>query len=256
MNTDKATPELFTALSAAQGEIENAEKNSTNPHFGSRYANLAEVLNTIRPVFAKHGLSIVQSPSFDGSHASVTTIVAHSSGGFIVDRASCVPKKFDGQGIGDSTTYLRRYAAAAFAGIAQEDDDGESAKHDLTTLPIMTTAKQPSLPAQPRKANQQQVGKPVISSKTLLSGVYLIDWEDKNGISQKTGKSWTLWKLTVSNGGEPFEVSTFTEKLGTEAVALVDDQARNPVDIEVAPGRKEGTLELLSVVRADDVPMP
>ena len=251
MNTDKATPELFTALSAAQGEIENAEKNSTNPHFGSRYANLAEVLNTIRPVFAKHGLSIVQSPSFDGSHASVTTIVAHSSGGFIVDRASCVPKKFDGQGIGDSTTYLRRYAAAAFAGIAQEDDDGESAKHDAAPRPAASTAQ----PTAPRaKAESWKAG--MISSKTLLSGVYLIDSEEKQGTSKTTGKPWTLLKFTVSGNGEPFEVSTFNDKLATAALALVDDQARNQVDIEVAPGRKEGTLELLSVARADDVPMP
>lgn len=125
-----ATPELFAALAAAQGEIENASKNAANPHFRSKYADLAEVLNTIRPVFAKHGLSLAQPPSFDGSLAHVTTILAHTGGGYITATASCVPAKSDAQGIGSATTYLRRYSAAAIAGIAQEDDDGNAAAHD------------------------------------------------------------------------------------------------------------------------------
>ena len=127
---EHATPELFAALADAQGEVENASKNAANPHFRSKYADLAEVLNTIRPVFAKHGLSLFQSPGYDGSVASVTTVLAHKSGGYITGTASCVPAKADAQGIGSATTYLRRYAAAAVAGIAQEDDDGNAAAHN------------------------------------------------------------------------------------------------------------------------------
>lgn len=136
MNTDKATPELFAALSKAQGEIENASKSSSNPHFKSKYADLAEILNTVRPVFAKHGLSLVQAPSFDGAMASVTTILAHDKGGFLKMQASCVPAKSDAQGIGAATTYLRRYSAAAAAGIAQEDDDGNAAAHNRKPAPL------------------------------------------------------------------------------------------------------------------------
>lgn len=130
MNTEHATPALFAALAKAQAEIENAAKNAANPHFRSRYADLAEVLNTVRPVFAKHGLSIVQSTGFDGSLVSVTTLVGHAEGGFITSTASCVPAKTDAQGIGSATTYLRRYSLAAMAGVAQEDDDGNAAAHD------------------------------------------------------------------------------------------------------------------------------
>ena len=130
MNTEHATPALFAALAQAQLEIENAAKNAANPHFRSKYADLAEVLNTVRPVFAKHGLSIVQSTGFDGSLVSVTTLVGHAEGGFITSTASCVPAKTDAQGIGSATTYLRRYSLAAMAGVAQEDDDGNAAAHD------------------------------------------------------------------------------------------------------------------------------
>ena len=136
MNTDHATPELFAALSKAQGEIENAAKNSANPHFKSKYADLAEVLNTVRPVFAKHGLSLIQSTEFNGSLVSVTTLLAHASGGFLTATASCVPAKTDAQGVGSATTYLRRYSAASVAGIAQEDDDGNSAAHSGKPAPL------------------------------------------------------------------------------------------------------------------------
>lgn len=130
MNIDRASPDLFTALAKAQGEIVNATKGSTNSHFRSTYADLAEILSTIRPVFSKHGLSLIQSTAFDGAMVHVETVLAHATGATITSRASCVPAKTDAQGIGAATTYLRRYSAAAMAGIAQEDDDGNAAAHN------------------------------------------------------------------------------------------------------------------------------
>jgi len=129
MDMSNANAALFGALATAQAEVENASKVAANPHFKSRYADLAEVLNTVRPVFARHGISIMQSTSFDGSTVSVSTVLAHREGGWASSCASCVPAKTDAQGIGAATTYLRRYALAAIAGIAQEDDDGNSAQH-------------------------------------------------------------------------------------------------------------------------------
>lgn len=135
MNLEHTTPALNKALAQAQFEVENATKSSINPHFKNRYADLAEVLNTVRPVFAGRGLSIVQSTSYDGSLVSVTTTILHMDGGHISSTASCVPAKADAQGVGASTTYLRRYALAAMTGIAQEDDDGQSAAHNKPAAP-------------------------------------------------------------------------------------------------------------------------
>lgn len=129
MELSNANAPLFAALAAAQAEVENAIKGNVNPHFKSRYADLAEVLNTVRPTFAKHGLSILQSTAFDGTNVSVTTTLAHAEGGWVSSCASCVPARVDAQGIGAATTYLRRYSLAAMAGVAQEDDDGNAASH-------------------------------------------------------------------------------------------------------------------------------
>lgn len=130
MNLDHSNAALFAALALAQAEVENATKASTNPHFKSKYADLAEVLNTVRPVYSKHGIAIVQSTGFDGGMVSVTTALVHKEGGYITCVASCTPAKTDGQGVGAATTYLRRYSLAAACGVAQEDDDGNSAAHN------------------------------------------------------------------------------------------------------------------------------
>jgi hypothetical protein len=129
MELSNANAPLFAALAKAQAEVENATKGSVNPHFKSRYADLAEVLNTVRPVFSHYGLSILQSTSFDGTLVHVTTTVAHAEGGWASSCASCSPARIDAQGIGAATTYLRRYSLAAMCGVAQEDDDGNAASH-------------------------------------------------------------------------------------------------------------------------------
>lgn len=119
--------ELATALARAQGEIENASKASVNPHFRSKYADLAECLNTVRPVFSKHGLAVTQFPSYENGIVSVTTVLTHASGQWMKGVISAPVSKQDAQGVGSATTYCRRYALAAVAGIAQEDDDANSA---------------------------------------------------------------------------------------------------------------------------------
>lgn len=128
MNHSENIASIAGALSKAQGEIQNASKNAKNPHFKSSYADLAEVLNTIRPVFAKHGLSIVQMPALTDNVASVETMILHESGEWISGISSApLGGRGDAQAVGSATTYLRRYSAAALACIAQEDDDGNTA---------------------------------------------------------------------------------------------------------------------------------
>jgi hypothetical protein len=265
MNTDKATPELFNALAEAQGEIENAEKNSVNPHFKSRYADLAEILNTIRPVFSKHGLSVVQSPTFDGNLAKVTTMVAHKAGGFLIDTASCVPAKTDGQGIGAATTYLRRYAVAAFAGIAQEDDDGESAKHDTRTPATRqeaqpTASQRPAAPArqEPRQApttSPAKGGAPqfaTLDRPRILAGATITESHELTGTNARG--DWTAWKFLVNHEGQVYNVGTFKQEIASVALANVDPNGTIQVDIDVKP-LANGKIELVSVQNADDVPV-
>lgn len=127
MITSQTTYMINKALAAAQSEIENASKNAANQHFKSKYADLAEVLNVVRPVFSSHGIAIVQAPSYDCGVVSVATRLAHESGEWIQSTVAAPVSKQDAQGVGSAITYCRRYSLAAMAGIAQEDDDANSA---------------------------------------------------------------------------------------------------------------------------------
>lgn len=140
MNRSETIAALAKALASAQGEIENASKNMKNDHFKNKYADLAEVLNTVRPVFAKHGLAVTQFPSFEGGLVHVETMLTHESGEWMAGTASAPVSKQDAQGVGSAITYLRRYSLAAVAGVAQEDDDANAA-----------TAKKPEPKADPNR---------------------------------------------------------------------------------------------------------
>jgi hypothetical protein len=131
-------PNLAKAMAAAFADIDNVVRNASNPFFKSTYADLAAVLNTVRPVFAKHGLAVVQAPGpIVEGNVTLTTILLHSSGDHLVLNgqvpiAPQVDKKtgekvLTPQMAGSAISYLRRYALAAVAGIAQIDDDANEA---------------------------------------------------------------------------------------------------------------------------------
>lgn len=121
--------EIAKALIAASGELENVSKNAANPHFRSKYADLAGILNSVRPVLAKYGLAVTQFPAYDPANkvVAVETMLVHTSGQWISGIVGAPTTKPDAQGVGSAITYCRRYSLAAVLGIAQEDDDGEAA---------------------------------------------------------------------------------------------------------------------------------
>lgn len=127
MQTSEQINELATALAKAQGSMGGALKDSANPFFKSRYADLESVWNACRKALADNGLSVVQSASAVEGGVAVTTMLLHSSGQWMRDTLPLHPKDLSPQGIGSAITYGRRYALAAMAGVYQTDDDAEAA---------------------------------------------------------------------------------------------------------------------------------
>ena len=127
--TDEAIAKLFEAVAGAQAEIGGGVKSSENPFFKSQYADLHACREAVREVFGRHGISIVQIPegSMDSvAVASVRTLLTHKDGAYIEGVASCKAADGSPQKMGSAITYLRRYSLAAYAGLAQTDDDGNS----------------------------------------------------------------------------------------------------------------------------------
>lgn len=127
--------QLALALSLAQGEMEAASKNSNNPYFKSKYADLSEVWAVIRAPLSKNGLSVIQSINGTYEKPVITTILAHQSGEYISSTLELNgegvgkdgEKKLNAQTMGSAISYGRRYALSALVGVCQEDDDGNSA---------------------------------------------------------------------------------------------------------------------------------
>ena len=118
---------LASALSKAQSEIKGAEKKSTNPFFNSGYADLHTVIESSFPHLTKYGLSVIQGNDGKPGEFYVTTMLLHESGQWIKSRLKMPIEKATAQAIGSTITYGRRYGLSAMVGIAQYDDDGNSA---------------------------------------------------------------------------------------------------------------------------------
>lgn len=119
--------ELGAALAKAQGAVEGALKDSANPFFKNKYADLSSVWDACRQQLTVNGLSIVQTPTEAEGGIGVETMLIHSSGQWLSNTFTMPVSKADAQGVGSAITYARRYALAAMVGVAPEDDDGNAA---------------------------------------------------------------------------------------------------------------------------------
>lgn len=118
---------LTKALVAFQKEMKSVGFDKDNPFFKSKYATLANIVDSSKALLAKNGLAVTQLTTGEGG---VTTILLHESGQYIGDTLTLKAVKDDPQGHGSAITYARRYAYASILGIvSDEDDDGNAATH-------------------------------------------------------------------------------------------------------------------------------
>ena len=141
--------ELYKALASAQAVLGRADKDGKNPHYRSRYATLTSVIEAVRPVFAEHGLSIMQHPHHNDGMVQLTTVIGHASGQWT--RSVCsvpIGKRNDSHALGSAISYLRRYALASVACLVQDDDDGNQVSHvQRKSTPAPARAAAPALSA-------------------------------------------------------------------------------------------------------------
>ena len=71
---------IAEAVAAAQLEMQNPGFDMVNPHFRNKYASLAAVRDAVIPVFAKHGVALIQDLKTGERSVSVTTHLYHKSG--------------------------------------------------------------------------------------------------------------------------------------------------------------------------------
>lgn len=128
--------QIAGALAAAQGQIRAAAKDSLNPHFGNRYADLASVWDACREPLSSNGLAVVQQPIDSEAGMALRTLLVHKSGQWIASNTRLVGNVGGMQQLGSSLTYARRYGLAAMIGVvADEDDDGNASAKPAARTP-------------------------------------------------------------------------------------------------------------------------
>lgn len=138
---------IAAALASAQANMGKALKSASNPHFKSKYADLASVTDACLPALNEAGIAVIQPTTDDADGRYVETILIHGDSGEVLKcRVPLIVSKNDMQGYGSAVTYARRYGLMSMSGIAPEDDDGNRAaksppqQHDIPSNP----PKQPS----------------------------------------------------------------------------------------------------------------
>lgn len=138
---------FFAALNAFQNECPLIHKSKTAKIVSKRtgssysyaYAELDEIVSTIRPFLAKHGLSYTWDSEQANGQLTVTCIARHVDGHSLSAKFS-LPIESESamsaqQKVGAALTYARRQSLVAVFGLTATDDDPDAAAEaDPTTI--------------------------------------------------------------------------------------------------------------------------
>jgi hypothetical protein len=220
-----STPKLDEAMAMAQGEIEAAPKDATNPHLKSTYADLSSIIGVARPVLAKHKIARYQ-PVWTDDKPGVNITTRLACGGEWVEADLRMPvNKNDAQAVGSAITYGKRYGLAAMLGIATVDDDGEGA----TASPPVDRPK-PAAKAKPtpKPAEQPHADEPRDDLGPRCNGKAAgisksIGERMRTMVETRGGKAADVWADVLAEAG--IDVSKYGRVPRSEALTVPDGTA-------------------------------
>jgi len=220
---------LAAALVKAQSAMKIAKKDSENPFFKSKYADLGSVWEACHSALSENEIAVVQSPVFLDGRFFLRTTLLHSSGQSISGDYLIKPVKEDPQAYGSAYTYARRYSLAAMVGVISEDDDGNAAS-------AATASKPETKDVAP--ASKKADGKIIVSKEFVITKL-------SEKTSETNGKPWT--KVSCQDA-EGVWYTTFDDKIADDLKAAKEDgnpailryeaneRGNKIVKVEFAPG--------------------
>lgn len=180
MNKSEAIGKLATALVKAQAVMGKATKDNRNPLFNSKYADLTEVIETVKEPLNSNGIAFLQIVEVDEQGRQVVeTTLLHESGEFISGRTLVylVPQTIDKltkekaitpQALGSAITYAKRYGLQAICGLPTDDDDGEAA---MGRNKLKVTKQEPMSQVEALKMMVQELKKTPAQVKKMIEWV-------------------------------------------------------------------------------------
>jgi len=133
-------PTIWKAMMDFRGKVDQVERTSKNEFLSYKYANINNIIDTIKPVLYELGMGYVQTVQYvDGIDLLNTRIyLVNHPEEFIESNIRLVMAKEDSQSLGSSITYNRRYALWSMFSLEVHDDDGERATQTKTKTKTKT----------------------------------------------------------------------------------------------------------------------
>lgn len=228
MEQSASLERLAPALVKAQAALPAIHKDSTNPHFKSKFASLDAIVDAALPVLHANGIALLQGggPSDDGS-IEVVTRLQHSSGEWVQSAFRLPLGKSDPQGAGSAITYGKRYGLAAMLGIvADDDDDAESTMGRTTEAP---KPHQRVLPPKDDHPRPRSVDEKVIPEVCPKCGGPV--WDNRENKKNPKGPDWTCKDKECKTGN--FVTAGWAEK--TNAAPKTTQGAGPGMERDVPP---------------------
>lgn len=116
---------IYKKLFKITSTMDKMRKDSTNPFFNSKYFDVNQLIEAVRPALIAEDLLLLQ-PIKDGQ---VGTQIVDVDSGDSVEAFLPLPDLSDPQKIGSCVTYYRRYTLQSLLSIEAEDDDANVASH-------------------------------------------------------------------------------------------------------------------------------
>lgn len=147
---------VMSGLFEFQQKVKPVVKESVNPGFRSKYADLAAIQEEIAEPLRESGLIYSQSPVGRGE---VVTILSHvESGQWLMSRLDLVPDNATAQQSGSAITYAKRYALCSILGLRLDSDDDGNAASSATQTKMQAKVRDEKV-ATATKANEAREAK-------------------------------------------------------------------------------------------------
>jgi len=163
--TSDSTAKIDAAMVKVQGKVHGAVKDSVNPHFKSKYADLSSVWDACRDALTSEGVSVTQWPVHSSDNmVHMVTRLAHD-GEWLMAEFGLPADKASAHGYGSAVTYLRRFCLASAVGVVSDDDDGNAASQGASRPAFQQSREAPRQEAPPQNQTKPSAGYPVISKE-------------------------------------------------------------------------------------------
>lgn len=133
------------AFIKAQSEMVKAIKDSNNPHFKSKYADLTSVRDACVPFLNNNGIAVLQPIIQLDNKQYIKTVLLHESGEEYSCLTEIIYSQNTAQAHGSGITYARRYGLQSLVCIGADDDDGNAADKPEKIEKIKTISQEQGL---------------------------------------------------------------------------------------------------------------